>query len=135
MGYENIIVERNDGVAVITLNRPKAMNALSAGLVSELKEALITLDDDDEIGSTSSDEADRVEAEAMARQQKFEVKMNEDDLADAQKAAEEELALLEGDPVLPRKRHIRRHCPLLPGQRDRLVPLPGARCHVVFELH
>ena len=50
MSYENIIVERNDGVAVITLNRPKAMNALSAGLVGELKEALIALDADDEIG-------------------------------------------------------------------------------------
>lgn len=50
MSYENIIVERKDGVAVITLNRPKAMNALSAGLVSELKDALIALDADDEIG-------------------------------------------------------------------------------------
>ena len=50
MSYENIIVERKDAVAVITLNRPKAMNALSAALASELKNALIDLDGDDDIG-------------------------------------------------------------------------------------
>jgi enoyl-CoA hydratase len=50
MGYENIIVERKDGVGVITLNRPKAMNALSAALMDELRRALIDLEDDDEIG-------------------------------------------------------------------------------------
>jgi enoyl-CoA hydratase len=50
MGYENIIVERKDEVGVITLNRPKAMNALSAALMDELRRALIDLEDDDEIG-------------------------------------------------------------------------------------
>ena len=50
MGYENIIVERKDGVGVITLNRPKAMNALSAALMDELRRALIDLESDDEIG-------------------------------------------------------------------------------------
>jgi len=50
MGYENIIVERKDGVGVITLNRPKAMNALSAALMGELRRALIDLEGEDEIG-------------------------------------------------------------------------------------
>jgi enoyl-CoA hydratase len=50
MGYENIIVERKDGVGVITLNRPKAMNALSAALMDELRLALVDLEGDDEIG-------------------------------------------------------------------------------------
>ncbi len=50
MGYENIIVERKDGVGVITLNRPKAMNALSAALMDELRRALIDLEGEDEIG-------------------------------------------------------------------------------------
>jgi enoyl-CoA hydratase len=50
MGYENIIVERKDAVGVITLNRPKALNALSGALMGELQRALIDLDGDDEIG-------------------------------------------------------------------------------------
>jgi enoyl-CoA hydratase len=50
MGYEHIIVERKDRVAVITLNRPKAMNALSADLMAELKRAVIDLEADTDIG-------------------------------------------------------------------------------------
>ena len=34
--YENLIVEREDGVAVITLNRPQRRNALSLDLMQEL---------------------------------------------------------------------------------------------------
>ena len=40
MVYENIIVERKDSVGIITLNRPKALNALSADLTRELEVAL-----------------------------------------------------------------------------------------------
>ena len=50
MSYENIIVDRKDAVAVITLNRPKALNALSATLTRELEAALIELDGDSTIG-------------------------------------------------------------------------------------
>ena len=50
MVYENIIVERKDCVGIITLNRPKALNALSANLTMELEAALIDLDNDDGIG-------------------------------------------------------------------------------------
>jgi len=38
--YENILVEVRDGVAVITLNRPKVLNALNAGLLAELDAAV-----------------------------------------------------------------------------------------------
>ncbi|KAK6346447.1 hypothetical protein TWF730_010768 [Orbilia blumenaviensis] len=45
--YENILVERPaDGVGKITLNRPKALNALSTPLFKELNEALQKLDED-----------------------------------------------------------------------------------------
>jgi enoyl-CoA hydratase len=40
MAYENILVETNGKVGVITLNRPKALNALSAGLIKDLGAAL-----------------------------------------------------------------------------------------------
>jgi enoyl-CoA hydratase len=50
MSFENIIVERKGSVGVIILNRPKALNALSAKLTEELQSALIELDADNEIG-------------------------------------------------------------------------------------
>jgi len=38
--YENILVETRGNVGLITLNRPKALNALSVGLVRDLGQAL-----------------------------------------------------------------------------------------------
>ncbi|MBS7542112.1 enoyl-CoA hydratase [Ancylobacter oerskovii] len=40
MGYENILVETNGRVGVITLHRPKALNALNSALIAELNRAL-----------------------------------------------------------------------------------------------
>ena len=40
MAYETIIVDVEDHVCVITLNRPEALNALSKELLEELAEAL-----------------------------------------------------------------------------------------------
>ena len=50
MDFENIIVEKKDAVGIITLNRPKALNALSAALTKELETALIDLEGDNSIG-------------------------------------------------------------------------------------
>src|SRR6266704_4942581 len=49
MGYAYIVTERLEGVAVITLNRPEKLNALSFGLVRELDEELTQLEDDDAV--------------------------------------------------------------------------------------
>ena len=49
MGYEHILSERIDAVALITLNRPDKLNALSYGLMRELDEELTRLEDDDGI--------------------------------------------------------------------------------------
>jgi enoyl-CoA hydratase len=50
-GYHNIIVERRGAVAIVTLNRPAALNALNAALISELAAALDELEADAAIGA------------------------------------------------------------------------------------
>ena len=40
MAYENILTERQDGTAIIRLNRPQALNALNNALIAELCDAL-----------------------------------------------------------------------------------------------
>jgi enoyl-CoA hydratase len=51
MAYEHIIVETRGRVGLITLNRPKALNALNYALMDELGEALARLDADEGIGA------------------------------------------------------------------------------------
>ena len=46
MQYENVLVYRDGPVGVITLNRPRVLNALSPALVAELNDALARLDAD-----------------------------------------------------------------------------------------
>ncbi|MFZ6845508.1 enoyl-CoA hydratase [Undibacterium sp. RuTC16W] len=50
MEYQNIIVETKDKVGVITLNRPKALNALNDQLMDELGAALKSFDLNEAIG-------------------------------------------------------------------------------------
>jgi len=51
MAYEHIIVETRGRVGLITLNRPKALNALNDALMDELGEALAGFDADEGIGA------------------------------------------------------------------------------------
>jgi enoyl-CoA hydratase len=51
MAYENIIVETRGAVGLITLNRPKAMNALNAALMAELASAIDGFEDDDGVAA------------------------------------------------------------------------------------
>src|SRR2546429_8591803 len=46
MGYENILYEKKDGIAYITFNRPKVLNALNRKTVEELRHALLDARDD-----------------------------------------------------------------------------------------
>ena len=49
MNFENVIVEKDGAVAVVTLNRPQALNALSYGLVKDLSLAMQELDRDNQV--------------------------------------------------------------------------------------
>ena len=51
MAYEHILVETRGSVGLITLNRPKAMNALCADLAREIAEAVDAYESDDNIGA------------------------------------------------------------------------------------
>jgi enoyl-CoA hydratase len=51
MSYENIQVETRGRVGLVTLNRPKALNALNDVLMDELGEALLAFDADEAIGA------------------------------------------------------------------------------------
>ncbi|WP_027136041.1 enoyl-CoA hydratase [Geminicoccus roseus] len=52
MAYTNILVDRRDAVGLITLNRPKALNALNDELIAELNAALDGFDANPEIAAT-----------------------------------------------------------------------------------
>jgi len=46
MTYENLLYEKRDGIAFITFNRPKVLNALNRKTVEELHDALLDARDD-----------------------------------------------------------------------------------------
>ena len=50
MAYENILVETQGAVGIVRLNRPKALNALCAALITELGAALDAFEADPAIG-------------------------------------------------------------------------------------
>ena len=60
MNYENIKTSTHDAVAVLTLNRPKVLNALSHDMMSEIADAIDAFAADDVIGAiviTGNDKA------------------------------------------------------------------------------
>ena len=73
MTYENILSDTRGKVGVITLNRPKALNALSPALMNELAAALDAFEADDGIGCiviTGSDKAFAAGADIKAMKDK-----------------------------------------------------------------
>ena len=51
MEYENIVAEQRDAVGLITINRPKVLNALSGALMREMGHALREFENNDAIGA------------------------------------------------------------------------------------
>jgi enoyl-CoA hydratase/carnithine racemase len=50
MADQVVLVEKTEGVAILTLNRPEQLNAMNAQLSAELREAVVRMTDDDEVG-------------------------------------------------------------------------------------
>lgn len=46
---ENLLVERDGAVAIVTINRPKVLNALSIDTIDELRRAMLALKHDDRV--------------------------------------------------------------------------------------
>jgi enoyl-CoA hydratase len=72
MDYQNILVETRGRVGWITLNRPKALNALNDALMDELGVALLAFDADEAIGAmviTGGDKAFAAGADIGAMRQ------------------------------------------------------------------
>jgi len=51
MSFKTILLDTQEGVGLITLNRPEALNALNSELLSELSSVLLQLDANEEIGA------------------------------------------------------------------------------------
>ena len=49
MSYQNILTERLEKVAIITMNRPEKLNALSYELAMELDEELKEIENNDDV--------------------------------------------------------------------------------------
>jgi len=73
MAYENILVETHGRAGLIRLNRPKALNALSRGLIADLNAALRAFEADEAIGAivlTGSEKAFAAGADIKEMQDK-----------------------------------------------------------------
>ena len=50
MSYEHILIDGEDGVGIVTLNRPDKLNAMNRQLSSELHDAVKRMEADEAIG-------------------------------------------------------------------------------------
>jgi len=82
MSYENISVETFDGLARITLNRPKQLNAINSKLTRELLDASRELDRDESIGClliTGNERAFAAGADVSEMSSRSQTEMAKDD--------------------------------------------------------
>ena len=47
MAFDNLLIERDGAVAIITINRPKVLNALDVSTLDDLRRAVLELKRDD----------------------------------------------------------------------------------------
>src|SRR4051794_37419773 len=49
MSFDNLLIERDDATAIVTINRPKVLNALNTRTLDELRRAILELKYDDSV--------------------------------------------------------------------------------------
>ena len=49
MSFENLLYEKREGIAYITFNRPKVLNALNRKTIEELHQVLVDARDDSSV--------------------------------------------------------------------------------------
>ena len=49
MAFDNLLIERDGPVAIVTINRPKVLNALNAPTLDDLRRAMLDLQRDDTV--------------------------------------------------------------------------------------
>jgi enoyl-CoA hydratase len=49
MSFDNLLIERDDATAIVTINRPKVLNALNTQTLDELRRAILELKYDDSV--------------------------------------------------------------------------------------
>jgi enoyl-CoA hydratase len=49
MTFDNLLVERGDGAAIVTINRPNVLNALNSATIDELRRVMLDLKRDDAV--------------------------------------------------------------------------------------
>ena len=49
MSYETLLIDKNQGIGTITLNRPEVLNAMNSRLYREMDEAVSDMESDDEV--------------------------------------------------------------------------------------
>src|SRR5436853_3105352 len=47
MAFDNLLLERDGAIAIVTINRPKVLNALNSQTIDELRRAILDLQGDD----------------------------------------------------------------------------------------
>jgi enoyl-CoA hydratase/carnithine racemase len=50
MAFTTVIVEKNNGIVTLTLNRPQALNAITITMLQELKQAIDEAGNDPDVG-------------------------------------------------------------------------------------
>ena len=55
MSFDNLLIERDGAVAILTVNRPKVLNALNTQTLDELRRAILELKRDDGVRAVAAD--------------------------------------------------------------------------------
>lgn len=82
MAYETLLIEIDDHIGVVTLNRPEALNAINAQMLEELSDALLSMDKNDKVRViilTGSEKAFAAGADVKEMSQKSFVDMFRED--------------------------------------------------------